>query len=174
MSATTIDPMAATGTATDLPSVDATKPDAPKKARAPKAPDTDAPRRKSLVASVFAEAQKATYTGVADPAALIEAQRAAAIKNLLIKAEGKDGVKFKPSDFEEIKDFGGKKAYWHMRKTYFLSKVKECQDKIDGVKTVDPEAQLKKAMKLKAQLAQLMKDMGGEGIDMSLLGDLKL
>lgn len=173
MSATTLDPMGATGTATELGSVDvALAPKTDKKPRAPKAPDTDAPRRKGVVNSVFAEAVKAKYEGITDPAKLIEAQRTAALKNLLLKAEGKDGIKFKSTDFDEVKDFGGKKAYWHMRKMYFTAKVQECQDKIDGKKTADPEAQIKKAFKMKNALAALMKDLEAEGVDLSMLGNL--
>lgn len=164
-----VDPMGAAGAATPLAPI---APPGEKAAKKPKAEDTDAPRRKSVVSAIFAEAAKTSHKDKdGNPLtgdALKKAQVEVAIKQLLVKSEGKDGLKLKPSDFGEAE--GGKKSYYMVRKTFYLARAQECQDKIDGKSSATPEAIAKKIGKAQDELAKLVAQLKAAGIDPAEMG----
>lgn len=146
------DPMGVNGAPTDTATATA-----PGKARKPRQPDPDAPRRKSFVVSVVAEAKKA--------AASPEEAKSAAISRLLASPDT-----FKIPDFRH--DDVESKWYWDYRIAGYEARIAECKAARDGasVKTVNPDKAKKKIEKIGKDIAILKAQLEAQGIDLASFG----
>ena len=165
---TVVDPMGVAGEATPVAAAgtEAPKPPSTRKARKP---DPDAPKRKALVKSIFAEATKSN----SDKAA---AETAAIQRCLEINAkEGKDAVRFKVTDFKDAKgETGapGARVFFNFRIAWHNARIIEIVALRDGKKSISPEKAKKKVEKINKDLKDLLAQLQCQGVDLKgMFGD---